>query len=200
MEGMMGSSAWEIWAANAVTMVSCLEECKKGYREIGNATAFFYQHAQGSYLITNKHVVFDEESDYFPDLLKIKLHKDKHNLTLSEDYIIPLYDGSGKKTWIEHPSITQADVVAIQLDCREIGEKFWTNAFTIENHIPEETTISMCEPLFVLGYPLGFYDKINNLPIIRSATIASLYSVPFEGNPFILIDSRLHAGSVTNFL
>ena len=120
-----------------------------------------------------------------------KLQKFRH----TTDYIIPLYDGSGKKTWIEHPSITQADVVAIQLDCREIGEKFWTNAFTIENHIPEETTISMCEPLFVLGYPLGFYDKINNLPIIRSATIASLYSVPFEGNPFILIDSRLHAGS-----
>ena len=87
MEGNDGIVCVGNWAANAVTMVSCLEECKKGYREIGNATAFFYQHAQGSYLITNKHVVFDEESDYFPDLLKIKLHKDKHNLTLSEDYM-----------------------------------------------------------------------------------------------------------------
>ena len=47
----------------------------------------------------------------------------------------------------------------------------------------------------VMGYPLEFYDDINNLPIIRNSTLASIYPIPFRNNQHFLIDSRLHSGS-----
>jgi hypothetical protein len=35
---------------------------------------------------------------------------------------------------------------------------------------------------------------LNNLPIVRRATIASSFSHPFKGNPYFLTDARLHRG------
>ena len=49
--------------------------------------------------------------------------------------------------------------------------------------------------LIVVGYPLGLYDSMHNTPIIRSATIAIVYPLPFEGKDYFLIDSRLHKGT-----
>lgn len=48
--------------------------------------------------------------------------------------------------------------------------------------------------MLILGFPLGFHDTLNNLPIVRSATIASSFSHPFKGEPYFLTDSRLHRG------
>jgi hypothetical protein len=48
--------------------------------------------------------------------------------------------------------------------------------------------------VLILGFPLGFHDDVNNLPIVRSATIASSYSHPFKGESYFLTDARLHRG------
>ena len=48
--------------------------------------------------------------------------------------------------------------------------------------------------VLILGFPLGFHDALNNLPIVRSATIASSFSHPFKGEPYFLTDARLHRG------
>jgi hypothetical protein len=46
----------------------------------------------------------------------------------------------------------------------------------------------------VLGYPLGFSDELNNLPIVRRASIASAFDVDFEAMPCFLVDAQLHEG------
>ena len=47
-----------------------------------------------------------------------------------------------------------------------------------------------------MGYPLGqYYDKENNLPVMRNGMVASVYPVPFRGNPYFLVDARLHKGT-----
>lgn len=49
--------------------------------------------------------------------------------------------------------------------------------------------------MFIMGYPLAFYDRTNNLPILRNALIASAFRVPFEGKPGFLTDANLHRGT-----
>jgi len=46
----------------------------------------------------------------------------------------------------------------------------------------------------IIGYPLGFYDDVNNFPIRRDGSIASPYNVGFEGEPYFLISAVLHKG------
>jgi hypothetical protein len=46
-----------------------------------------------------------------------------------------------------------------------------------------------------VGYPNGFFDTVNNLPILRSGTIASIPDINFMGKPQILIDAQVFPGS-----
>jgi hypothetical protein len=45
-----------------------------------------------------------------------------------------------------------------------------------------------------MGYPLGVYDDIHNLPIARNGIIASAYSVPWRNELYFLVDSYLEEG------
>jgi S1-C subfamily serine protease len=49
--------------------------------------------------------------------------------------------------------------------------------------------------LAIIGYPLGFYDEANNLPVHRRASSASSYGVEFNGKPYFLVDANLHPGT-----
>ena len=55
--------------------------------------------------------------------------------------------------------------------------------------------IEVASDVIVVGYPRGFYDKINLFPIVKSGIVASRWGVGFEGNPYFLIDSKLFPGS-----
>lgn len=46
----------------------------------------------------------------------------------------------------------------------------------------------------IVGYPMGFYDRIQNFPITKSGTLASPYPIYFERKPFFLIDANLTSG------
>lgn len=47
----------------------------------------------------------------------------------------------------------------------------------------------------VIGYPRGFYDKVNLFPIVKSGIIASRWGSNFDGKPYFLIDAKLFPGS-----
>lgn len=114
------------------------------------------------------------------------------------------------------------DIVIILVDKDEIESSFYVNSFRYEDIISnasdfesphvsvfhevgphmldllEENGIKFLtigDSVLVMGYPLGYSDTIHNLPIARNATIASVYSVQFEGMPKIIIDSQLHKGT-----
>ena len=98
--------------------------------------------------------------------------------------------------WLEHTIRgTEIDVVAIPLDRVQVESRFFVRAFQTSDHIPQNVDISIGEDVMVIGYPLGFHDALHNLPIVRNAIISSVYPAPFQGNPIILIDSRLHRGT-----
>jgi hypothetical protein len=174
----------------AVSPIRCFKENK----EIGQATGFFY-YFNSLYIITNRHVIIDENDDYYPDELRLHLHK-IDNINQSRIFSVPLYDTSGDKLWLEHPQYGgEVDVIALPIDRDRLNSQYFIKSFGVHDNIPSNIDISIGEDVLVIGYPLGFRDTINNLPIARNATIASVYQVPFEGKPGFLIDSRLHRGT-----
>jgi hypothetical protein len=154
------------------------------------ATGFFFR-LNGFYFITNHHVVIDE--DFSPDELRLLLHKKDDRRTGM--FPIPLYDATGNRLWLEHPRYGKdVDVIALPVDIEKL-HKYAFAYFCPGDIMRPEIDLSIGDDVLVIGYPLGVRDTIHNLPIVRNATIASLYTVPFEGKPRFLIDSRLHRGT-----
>lgn len=140
-------------------------------------------------------IIIDEDGGYHPDTLRLRLHTDPQNVRLNNSLTISLYDEDGEPRWLEHPSGGEdVDVIALPLNAQNVRDNYLVKAVGPDVHVPEDREISVGEPLQVIGYPLGFYDKINNLPILRDASMASAYPVPFEGRPHVLIDAELHDG------
>jgi len=156
----------------------------------GSATGFFYERNNRLFLITCKHVLLDE--GHIPTKLTMKLHiKDSKDLSELGVLSFNLYDEDRAPIWFEND---RDDIAIIALDKNQITSVFNISAFSSKNHLPEDALIVPAEDVFLIGYPLGFFDKSNNLPIFRHANIASHFGVPYGGDQIFLTDGKLHEG------
>ena len=53
----------------------------------------------------------------------------------------------------------------------------------------------MGSDVIFVGYPTGYYDVANNLPLLRRGVIASVPNVDFNGKGEIVIDAQIFPGS-----
>lgn len=164
------------------------------------ATGFFFIHQARIYLITNRHVVIYEKEGRYPDHLKFYIHMSKDNPKLTKDITIPLY-GDEKKLWLEHidndPSDDKKiiDVAAIDVHKELIDYYDHIECWSTKNtQITLESVFNSFINVSLIGYPLGFYDKENMLPINRSGTLASMYGQNFNDRPRFLVDIITHKG------
>jgi len=170
--------------------------CFKDGQQIAVASGFFYTDSDHLFFITNRHVVIKEDENYYPDDIRLKLHLTSNDIRQNDDFSLSLYNASGNPIWLEHTNKkAKIDVVALPLDREHIRTRFFIRSFSSNNLIPSDVEIGIGEDVLVMGYPMGFHDRVHNLPIIRSATLASIYPVPFNGSPMVLIDSHLHRGT-----
>ena len=176
-----------------VFAVSQVRFAKQGRaKEFDSATGFFFEHNGQLYFITNRHVVVDENEWFYPDELQLNLHTNANKIEDNGLFSIPLYDGSVPK-WFEHPSMgKEIDVVALPI---KVASQCHILPFNEMDLIGSKSCIPIGEDLIVIGYPFGIYDSKHNTPIIRSATVASVYLLPYGGKRYFLIDSRLHIGT-----
>ncbi|MGD8717347.1 MAG: serine protease [Candidatus Zixiibacteriota bacterium] len=170
-------------------------ECFKSNKLIARAAGFFYEADDRLYLITSRHVVYDPANGHVPDALKLRLHTDRTDIRKNDVRKIDLYTRDGFPRWLEHPEKgSDVDVVALPLGARYYQTRYVVTAFSRANNVPEDIYIHVGEDVIVVGYPLGLYDEEYNLPIVRRGTVASFYPIPFEGEPYFLMDCRLHSG------
>jgi len=155
------------------------------------ATGFFYERRAVLYLITNRHVVIKEDEGYFPDKATLQLHGTDGRVSCP--YEVAFYDEEGHRLWKEHPR-SGVDVVALPISDPHFRTAFFVRFFSHQNFVPREMIVRTGEDLVIVGYPHGFYDEKNNLPITRAGALASVYGVPFRGNPYMLIDALLYPG------
>lgn len=163
-----------------------------GGQTLTNATGFFFLQDRFLYLVTSRHVVINEVASHHPDRLTVSLHASNEDLRQRHELSIPLYV-DGVPQWWQHAN-TAADVVAVAVNDPQVLSSHFVRTFDGKDILEPAAPLPLGQVVLIPGFPLGFHDTLNNLPIVRSATIASSFAHPFKGQPYFLTDARLHRG------
>lgn len=177
---------------NATTLIRT--KYKGKYIKDGYATGFFIEDDDEIFLVTNKHVVSPPGPDEANkiDTIELKLHKSEDNWVHNSVLIdIKLSDENNNKTWIEHKD-SSVDIVIFKT--KEIEEPSYVSPFPLTMIPSRDFFLPPGDDLVVFGYPHETYDDVNNIPIARSASLASPYHILFRNSKCCIIDSFLHTG------
>ena len=167
---------------------------KDGKDKIKATGFFFVDEKTKLYIVTNKHVIygnkFAEDGDPIIDGIRLNLHIDPNDLTKNKELTISLIEGR-KKRWLQHRSNPEIDVVLIPAEIDR------TKYFIVplNKSLIETGNVQVgFEKIYLMGYPFGWYDKVNNLPITRVGHLSSPFKVPFMGKQVMLGDIETHNG------
>ena len=162
---------------------------------LSGASGFFFLRDARLFLVTSRHVLFDEASGHFPDRIEIELHIDGDNLAHSTGFSIPLYRG-GQRVWRQGGDGSgDIDVAVIEIERAALPEPTIYRAF-MPDHLPGALeAIETGASVLVVGFPLGFHDTLHHMPVVRQGVIASSFGLRFQGQGFFLTDARTHRGA-----
>ncbi len=165
-----------------------------GLQSLTSATGFFFERGERLFLVTGRHVVFDERTGHRPDRVELTIHVDTKDLILTRVLSLRLYD-AGKALWRQgRDSGGEVDVAAIELDRTALPAAAAIHCFT-PNHLQQTLAdVEVGTRIHIVGFPLGFYDTVHNLPVLRHGAIASAFGVRFQGEGYFLTDARTHRG------
>lgn len=162
---------------------------------LSNASGFFFERDDRLYLVTSRHVLFDEASGHAPNRIELTVHADPQHpasvLTLS----IWLYR-AGTAIWRQASDAGgDVDVAVVEIDRAALGANATLHRFTPAHLLSSLQDVEVGTGLLIPGFPLGFHDAVHQLPVVRQACIASSFGLRFQGHGYFLTDARLHRGS-----
>ena len=164
-----------------------------GGQPLTNASGFLFERDKRLFLVTSRHVIRDEDSQHFPDRVRIALHTDRHNIARLMDFEIPLYH-DGQSLWRQGNDLAgDIDVAVVTLERTALPADLVCHPFTIE-HLPGVRGVEVGTGLLIVGFPLGFHDQLHQLPVARHATLSSCFDLRFQGQGYFLTDGRTHRG------
>ncbi|MCG9134239.1 trypsin-like peptidase domain-containing protein [Candidatus Poribacteria bacterium] len=140
-------------------------------------------------LISNKHVFHNTKGR-----LMISLNRRKTDGT-PEFGNIRTFDRIGfEGEYFPHPAPD------VDLACVNVSYFTHTDAFiqVLDDKFLKPIDYEKVAPgsdIIFVGYPEGLYDPVNNLPLIRKGSIASMPNVDFNGKGQIIIDAQIFPGS-----
>lgn len=159
------------------------------------ATSFFFARGERLFAVTSRHVLHDQSTRHFPDRIELVLHMDSKDLTRRAVLSVPLYR-DGCALWRQGTdSAGEVDVAALELDRGTLPRGAVLRAFGPEHLQPGPRAVEVGASLVVAGFPLGFYDTLHHLPVVRHAIVASSFGIRFQGEGYFLTDGRMHRGS-----
>ena len=121
-----------------------------------NASGFFFERDERLFLVTSRHVMFDEPTKHFPDRLEIELHTDPDNIAETSGFSIPLYR-ERKSTWRQgKDSAGEIDVAAIEIDRAALPETAAIRCFTPSHLLGKQETIEPVIERFKTATPRRF--------------------------------------------
>lgn len=160
-----------------------------------NASGFFFERGHRLFLVTSRHVMFDDLSQHFPDRIEIELHTAANNLARSTGFSIPLYR-NGESLWRQAlDKAGEIDVAVIELDRNALPSTTHYVAFTPHHLLRPTDQVEVGTSLLVVGFPLGFHDTLHHMPVVRQAVLASSFGLRFQGQGYFLTDARTHRGT-----
>lgn len=166
-----------------------------GSQILTGASGFFFRRDGRLFLVTNRHVFTDEQSNHFPDRIEIELHTDTSDLTQFAIFSIPLYR-NGLSLWRQATDTGgTVDIAVIELEADRLPVGAVLHAFDASHLDLTSDAAVIGDSLVVVGFPLGFHDTVHHLPVARCASVASAYGVRFQRQGYFLTDARTHRGS-----
>jgi S1-C subfamily serine protease len=166
-----------------------------GTQLLTRASAFFFERDGRLFLVTSRHVLFDEESAHMPDAIELWLHAADGGLVRTEPVRLSLYQ-DGHAAWRQaKDGGGDVDVAVIELDRAALPSPAAFQAFTPQHLLQSLDAAEVGTPLLLLGFPLGFHDTVYHLPVARHAIVASSFGLRFQGQGYFLTDARAHRGS-----
>lgn len=174
-----------------------------------SATGFFFRRpappgsagAATLYLVTSRHVFDDGAAGHRPDAIDIEVHVDAANLRATR--IVPfLLHAAGSVYWraaAGDGTGPAPDLAVLPLPAGLLPAGALLRAFGAEHLGPgpgegDGRHLEIGDALSIVGFPLGFFDTVNRLPVLRQAALASSGRTGFQGRPCFLTDARTHRG------
>ena len=149
------------------------------------------------WLITNRHVLIPD--DNIPNTLSFRLRQQSDGGALDWYGIeVPVPALLERAKLHADPNV---DVVAI-----DVTEELHT---AVRNGVPitysavgeldfagvNKIDATVASDVIVVGYPKGYYDEVNNFPIVKAGIVASRWGLKFKGMDAFIIDAKLFPGS-----
>jgi len=158
------------------------------------ASGFFFERDARLFLVTSRHVLIDQPSGHLPDRIEIPIHLDAHDLTRIWTVSLDLYrDGRG--LWRQgRDQGGEVDVAVLEVDRGLLPASAQLRCFSPDHLQRSLEELEVGTMLQIVGFPLGFYDTVHHLPVVRQAAIASSFGVRFQGEGCFLTDARTHRG------
>lgn len=172
----------------------------KGETLVSQGTGFYYalQTPKGSiiFLVTNHHVLTgyapNEDKPPIGDNIAFYVHKDADNPSNTNEIRFPLFTKDNKPIWLNSKELPEADVAVIPIVSSLIAD---AKVFGIsDNWTSGKMKLRPTSTITLIGYPYGYYDKKNCLPIWKTGSIASEPDIDFEGRPLFLVDVSAFPG------
>jgi len=180
---------------NGLSLITTLVILKSKGQPKCQGTGFFYANEKNNvFLATNFHVITGlspNERGLKPVLGdEIEIHiRDKSGRIQKKS--IQLYSGE-EQLWLEHPTDKLADVVLIPL----LAELFSNSEprLITNKTIINDVLLTPSAPVVMIGYPHGYHDLVNSLPIWKTGSLASEPELDFDGKKLIVVDISAFPG------
>jgi Trypsin-like peptidase domain len=164
-------------------------------RALTNASGFFFARDDKLFVVTSRHVLFDEPSKHFPNRIDIELHTSTQDLGQSRSVQLMLYR-DGKSLWRQgEDSGGEIDVAMLEIDRAMLPEHSVFFAFTPAHLHIAPAVVEVGSSALIVGFPLGFHDTLHHLPVVRHSVLSSAYGIRFQGKGYFLTDARTHRGT-----
>ncbi len=183
-------------------LFSTTRVCAQATGKESVGTAFFFHFnidgkSELPVLITNKHVVAGATTGTF------LIHEQARD---AEGKAIPAQSSTGIRLaefsshWIDHPGSVDLCAMPFEPLRREAQTKGIQPYYLAldESLIPNDETLqqlSALEDVVMVGYPIGLWDSVNNLPVLRRGITATHPAADFCGQPIALADIAAFPGS-----
>lgn len=164
-------------------------------------SGFFYLHERDGnkvlYLVTNYHVISGlapESGGESPvDHIIFQFHTNPEEPGEVRPVRVPLYTRQGQRVWIQQEESPIADLVAIPLPSH-VCEGCTINCIDRSWAQPGSTPIGPASSIQLVGFPYGYHDQKNSLPLWQSGLLASEPDFDVNGLPIMLLDIPVYPG------
>lgn len=140
-------------------------------------------------LISNKHVFLDPKGK-LSIILNRKNAEGKPDYGNVESFVSVNFEGA----YFAHLD-TNVDLACVNVTTISYSDVFYLNLSDDFLNEIDHKKISPGTDVIFVGYPENRYDVVNNLPLIRKGSIASVPEVDFNGKGQIVIDAQVFQGS-----